>query len=552
MPDRLSLALAQLNPVLGDIAGNIEKLRKVRQKAAHKGAALVMTPELYVSGYPPEDLVLKPSFLAAIHTAIENLAKETADNGPAILVGTPWKMGEGAANAALLLDEGRIAATILKCDLPNYGVFDEKRIFTAGPLPSVVDFRGHKLGIMICEDMWTPPAAHHLKAEGAEVLLVPNGSPYESDKHDERRILARARIKETGLPLVYLNQVGGQDELVFDGASFILDAAGCDIAQAKAWEEDFLLTEWDATPKGLTPRAAMAAQVPEGEGAIYHALMLGLRDYVHKNGFPGVVLGLSGGIDSALAALLAADALGVDQLHAVMMPSPYTSQESLDDAAQLAKALRCRLDTIPISKAMETFGGILSGAFSGRSPDITEENIQSRCRGLILMALSNKFGRMVLSTGNKSEMSVGYATLYGDMCGGFAVLKDLYKSQLFRVARWRNAHKPATALGPEGAIIPENIFTRPPSAELRPNQKDSDSLPPYDILDPILENLIEKERSVREIVAEGFDAATVKRIWMMLDKAEYKRRQAAPGVKISRRSFGRDRRYPITNKFREM
>jgi len=551
MPEKLSLALAQLNPAVGDIASNIAKLREARQQAAKQGAHLLITSELYVSGYPPEDLVLKPSFLEAVRAAVEKLAKDTADGGPALLLGTPWREKGKPVNAALFLSDGKIAAIIPKCDLPNYGPFDEKRVFAPGPLPSPVAFKGLKLGIMVCEDMWTKDAAAQLKQQGAQIFLVPNGSPYESDKLDERQTFARARVKETGLPLVYVNQVGGQDELVFDGASFVLDAHGTTVVQLPAWSEDIQLTHWNLTPKGLQPETATLAKTPQGEAAIYHALMLGLRDYVKKNGFPGVVLGLSGGIDSALAAVLAADALGASKVRAVMMPSPYTSQESLDDAAALAKALGCRLDTIPIATAMETFSTTLANAFANQAPDITEENIQSRCRGLILMALSNKFGPLVLSTGNKSEMSVGYATLYGDMCGGFAVLKDLYKTQLYKVARWRNVHKPASALGPEGAVIPENVFTRPPTAELKPNQKDQDSLPPYETLDAILEALIEKDMGVQEIIKQGHDAATVKRVWAMLDRAEYKRRQAPPGVKITRRSLGLDRRYPITNKYRE-
>jgi NAD+ synthase len=551
MPETLLLALAQLNPTVGAIAGNMDKLRAARQKAAKAGAHLVMASELYVSGYPPEDLVLKPSFQNAIRAAVEAMAKETADGGPAVLLGTPWNEGGKLYNAALLLDGGKITARIFKCDLPNYGPFDEKRVFAPASLATPMDFRSYRLGVMICEDMWTPDAAAHLKKQGAQILLVPNGSPYESDKQDERQKLARARVKETGLPLAYLNQIGGQDERVFDGASFVLDAQGQCVAQAAAWEEDLLLTQWNVAPQGLRPVPGLVKSIPEEEAAMYHALMLGLRDYVHKNGFPGVVLGLSGGIDSALAAVLAADALGADKLSTVMMPSPYTSKDSIEDAAALAKVLGCRLDTISIVEAMQTFAGSLKTPFAGRAVDTTEENIQSRCRGLILMALSNKFGPMVLSTGNKSEMSVGYTTLYGDLCGGFAVLKDLYKTQVYKVARWRDAHRPASALGPEGAIIPERVFAKAPSAELRLDQKDQDSLPPYETLDAILEGLIERDQSVQEIAARGFDPAIVRRVWAMLDAAEYKRRQAPPGVKITRRSLGLDRRYPITNKYRE-
>jgi NAD+ synthase len=551
MQDKLILALAQLNPTVGDIAGNMAKLREARKKAADEGADLVMTPELYVAGYPPEDLVLKPSFQNAVQRAVEQLAQETADDGPAVLVGTPWHEDGKLRNCVLLLEKGRITKIIPKYDLPNYGPFDEKRVFTAGGLPEPIAFRGAKLGIMICEDLWTPAAAAHLAKQGAQILLVPNGSPYESGKLEQRKELAARRVNETGLPLVYLNQIGGQDELVFDGASFVLDTSGRCIIQADAWTEDLVLARWALAPKVLEPESSSLKQVPEGPAAIYHALMIGLRDYVAKNGFPGVVLGLSGGIDSALAAVLAADALGADKLWSVMMPSPYTSPESLDDAASLAKALGCRFDSVNITPGMEAFAETLGGLFKGRTADAAEENIQSRCRGIILMALSNKFGPMVLSTGNKSEMSTGYATLYGDMCGGFAVLKDLYKTQVYEVARWRNTNKPASGLAAKAALIPERIFTKSPSAELKPEQKDQDTLPAYETLDAILECLIEKDLGMQEIIAKGFDAALVKRVWAMLDRAEYKRRQAPPGVKITRRALGKDRRYPITNRYRE-
>ena len=546
----LVIALAQLNPAVGDIAGNISKLREARQKAAAQGAHLLMTPELYVSGYPPEDLVLKPSFQNSVREAVNVLAQETKDGGPAILLGTPWREGDRLYNAALLLADGMIMEHALKNDLPNYGPFDEKRVFSAGALPEPMAFRGIKLGVMVCEDMWKPEVAAHLKKRGAQILLVPNGSPYESGKQEERQTLAGQRVKETGLSLVYLNQFGGQDELVFDGESFVLDSDGGCVVQVKAWSEDLVVTQWEVGPV-CKPAAGIIEAVPRDEAAIYHALMIGLRDYVNKNGFPNVVFGLSGGIDSALVAAVAVDALGADKVRAVMLPSPYTSQESFDDAAALARTLKCQYDIIPIMSAMEAFAQILEKSFAGYAPDATEENIQSRCRGLILMALSNKFGPMVISTGNKSEMSVGYATLYGDMCGGYAVLKDLYKTQVYKVSRWRNENRPDDALGPDGIVIPENSFTRPPTAELKHNQTDQDNLPPYDVLDGILECLIEKDMGIQQIVADGFDAATVKRVWSMLNRAEYKRRQAPPGVKITRRSLGKDRRYPITNGYRE-
>ena len=467
------------------------------------------------------------------------------------MVGAPWNEGGKLYNSALLLEGGRIAAVVSKCDLPNYGPFDEKRVFVAASLPEPIAFRGVKLGVMVCEDIWTPAAAEHLKKQGAQLLLIPNGSPYESDKLDIRRKLAHARVKETGLPLIYLNQIGGQDELVFDGASFVLNVKGECVVQSEAWAEDFDITHWNVGQNGVEPEKGVIKPTPSYAATIYHALMIGLRDYVNKNGFSGVVIGLSGGIDSAVVAVLAADALGSSKVWTVMMPSPYTSVESKDDAAAVAKALGCKFDSIHITGAMETFAETLGGVFSGRGQDITEENIQSRCRGTILMAISNKFGPMVISTGNKSEMSVVYSTLYGDLCGGFAALKDLYKTQVYDVARWRNANKPASALGPDGVITPERIFTKAPTAELRPGQKDQDSLPPYKTLDAILECLIEKDLGVQEIVAKGFEVETVKRVWSMMDRAEYKRRQGPPGTKITRREHGRDRRYPITNKYRE-
>jgi NAD+ synthase len=551
MAEKLSIALAQLNSTVGDVAGNIAKLRDARKKAAAQGTHLVVTPELYVCGYPPEDLVQKPSFQAAVRQAVEQFARETNDGGPAVLIGAPWNEGGKLYNSLLMLEGGRISAVVSKNDLPNYGPFDEKRVFVSAPLPEPITFRGVKLGVMVCEDIWTPAAAAHLKKNGAQLLLIPNASPYESDKLDERRKQAHARVKETCLPLAYLNQIGGQDELVFDGASFVLDVKGECVVQAEAWAEDLIVTHWNVGANGLEPEKGIIKPAPTYAATIYHALMIGLRDYINKNGFPGVVIGLSGGIDSALVAALAADAIGPTKVWTVMMPSPYTSTDSKEDAMAMAKLLGCRYDTVSIEGAMETFAETLGGVFSGRGPDITEENVQSRSRGIILMAISNKFGPMVVSTGNKSEMSVGYSTLYGDLCGGFAALKDLYKTQVYDVARWRNSNKPASAMGPSGTVIPERIFTKAPTAELRPGQTDQDSLPPYKTLDAILECLIEKDLGVQEIVAKGFDAETVKRVWSMLDGAEYKRRQGPPGVKITRRAHGMDRRYPITNKYRE-
>jgi NAD+ synthase len=548
MSDALAIALAQVNPVVGDLAGNVRRIRDARAKAAADGAQLVVFGELTICGYPPEDLVLKGAFLDACETAVAELAGDTADEGPALLVGAPWRLDGKVHNAILLLDHGRVVATRLKHHLPNYGVFDEVRVFAPGPVPGPLSFRGVRLGALICEDMWYADVAETLAECGAEILVVPNGSPFELDKTGVRLKRAEARVAETGLPLIYVNQVGGQDELVFDGASFVLGGQGNLLARLPSWREEVVTTHWVRGPGGWSCEGAVAPPVPRAQD-IYQAMVTGLRDYVTKNGFPGVVLGLSGGIDSALAAAVATDALGAQRVWCVMMPSPYTSQDSLDDAAEVARLLGTRLDTVDIGPAMRAFGGMLAPLFEGREPDITEENLQSRSRGLTLMAISNKFGPMVLSTGNKSEMSCGYATLYGDMCGGYAVLKDVYKTTVFEVCRWRNEHRPHGGLGPDGRVMPERVITKAPSAELKPNQTDQDSLPPYAELDGILECLIEGELSVTETVARGYDEATVRRVWRMLDRAEYKRRQAPPGVKVTSRSFGRDRRYPITNGF---
>ncbi len=550
MPDAIVIALAQANPTVGDVAGNAARIRAARAQAAGQGAALVVFPELMVSGYPPEDLVLKGAFLDHVELAVAGLAAETADGGPGLLIGAPWRGHGKVHNSVLLLDGGEIVGVRHKHHLPNYGVFDEARVFAPGPCPGPLSFRGLRLGAMICEDMWFPDVAECLEESGAEILVVPNGSPFEVDKPDLRLNHAVGRVTETRLPLIYVNQVGGQDELVFDGSSFVLDA-DCKLRhQAGYWREELAITRWSRAADGRwTCEQGPVAPPPADAENIYQAMMLGLRDYVAKNGFPGVVLGLSGGIDSALSAAVAVDALGADKVRCVMMPSPYTSRESLDDAADVARLCGVPLDSVDIRPAMAAFEQMLAGLFAGAQADITEENLQSRARGITLMAISNKFGPMVLSTGNKSEMSVGYATLYGDMCGGYSVLKDVYKTDVFAAARWRNANKPAGALGPDGPVMPERVITKPPTAELKPNQKDEDSLPPYDVLDAILKGLVEGESSVAELVAHGHDEATVRRVWKMLDRAEYKRRQAPPGVKVTSRAFGRDRRYPITNGF---
>jgi NAD+ synthase len=550
-PDHFRLALAQLNPVVGDIPGNLKRAREARAAAQAGGADLVLFSELFLSGYPPEDLVLKPAFQADIREAVEALAAETADGGPAVLIGAPWAEDGKLYNACLFLQAGTIAGRTFKHDLPNYGPFDEKRVFTPGPLPGPFNFKGIRIGVPVCEDVWTPDVTECLSETGAEILLVPNGSPFDAAKREFRLNVTVSRVVESVLPLVYLNQVGGQDELVFDGASFVLNADRRLALQMPSWEESLLITEWKR--EGGVWKCAPGAVAPleDTETALYSAMVLGLKDYVNKNRFAGVVLGLSGGIDSALSAAVAVDALGAERVLCVMMPSRFTSQESLGDAAAVAKLLGCPYATIPIEPPFTAFGEVLAPVFKGRAPDATEENLQSRIRGTTLMAISNKFGPMVLTTGNKSEMSVGYATLYGDMCGGYNVLKDLYKTQVFALSRWRNAHRPKNALGPEGRVMPDRVIDKPPTAELRANQKDEDSLPPYPVLDGILECLVEQEMSFEEVVAKGYDPATVKRVEQMLYVAEYKRRQAPPGVKLSTRSFGRDRRYPITNAFRD-
>jgi NAD+ synthase len=549
-PTELTIALAQLNPVVGDLAGNGEKLRSAHAQAAAGGADLVVLPELFITGYPPEDLVRKPAFQQAARAMVEQLAAELS-SGPAVLVGTIWPDAGKLYNAVVLIDQGRVAAVRTKVELPNYGVFDEKRVFDAGPLPGPIDFRGIKIGAPICEDIWEEQVCECLAECGAEILISPNGSPFDWPKASQRMNVAVARVVETGLPLVYLNQVGGQDELVFDGASFVLNGNRKLAVQMPAWESGVVLTRWQRDSDGWACAAGDIARVGSGDGAAYHACVLGLRDYVNKNGFPSVVLGLSGGVDSALVAAMAVDALGPRRVHCVMLPYRYTSNESLDDAARCAEALGVRYDIVPIAEPVDGFLRMLDPLFKGSKADTTEENIQSRVRGATLMAISNKFGGLVLTTGNKSEMSVGYATLYGDMNGGFNPIKDLYKLEVYRLCRWRNAHVPVGGLGASGEVIPDNILTKAPTAELRENQKDQDSLPPYEVLDDILASLVERELPLADIVAKGHDVAVVKKVERLLYLAEYKRRQAAPGVKISARSFGRDRRYPITNKFRE-
>jgi NAD+ synthase len=555
--DRLAIAVAQLNPVVGDIAGNAEKARRARAQARGEDADLVALSELFLCGYPPEDLVLKPALQAACRTAIEDLARETADGGPAMLIGTPFVEEGKLYNAYCLLDQGAIAAVRLKVNLPNYGVFDERRIFAPGPPPGPVSFRGVRLGFPICEDIWTEWGDYEdvvecLTETGAELLIVPNGSPYACGKGDVRLNVAVARVTESDLPIVYVNQVGGQDELVFDGASFGVAADRTLAFQYPAFRELVATLRFERRGNGWHCFDGPIAKIEEdADKQDYVACVLGLRDYVDKNGFKGVVLGLSGGVDSALAATLAVDALGAERVRCLMMPYRFTSQASLDDAAAIAQAIGIRYEVVPIEEAVRGLEITLAPLLKGTTRDETEENLQARARGTILMAVSNKFGLMVVTTGNKSEMSVGYATLYGDMNGGFNPVKDLYKTEVYRLARLRNVWKPLDAYGRDGILVPEHVLTRAPSAELRENQTDQDTLPPYDILDQILERLVEREQPIATIVEAGFDRDLVMKVARMLDLAEYKRRQAAPGVKVTARNFGRDRRYPIVNRFRD-
>ncbi len=549
MTTRLTIALAQLTQSVGDLAANADAMLAWREKA--KGADLIVYPELQLIGYPPEDLVLKPALVERAGSELLRLAQATGDGGPAMLVGTVIAAQGVLFNCIALLDGGEIKAVRQKRELPNYGTFDEKRLFAPGPLPEPIDFRGVRLGVPVCEDVWFPFVTAHLKAQGAEILVTPNGSPYEIGK-DDRRLhqVCASRVQETGLPIAYLNRVGGQDELVFDGASFVMGADLTLLHQLPDWDEALVLTHWEKREGAWHCAPGDLHALDAHPADVYNAMLLGLRDYVNHNRFPGVVLGLSGGIDSALSAAVAVDALGADRVWCVMMPSRFTSQESLDDAIACADLLGVRYDSIPIAPAVAAFDTMLAPAFAGRGSDLAEENIQSRIRGLTLMALSNKFGPMLLTTGNKSEMSVGYATIYGDMAGGYSVLKDAYKTTVFDLSHWRNDHVPSLGLGPAGPVMPDRVITKPPSAELRDNQRDDDSLPPYEVLDPILYGLVEEELSVDQLVARGFDRDTVARIERLLYIAEYKRRQAPPGVKLGVRNFGRDRRYPITNAFR--
>jgi NAD+ synthase len=548
MTNPVPIALAQLNAHLGNIDANISRLAGARAKSAANGAEIIVTPEMYLSGYPCDDLVLRDDFMNDIAAGIDQLALLTADGGPAIAVGAPTKDSGSIYNSVFILDDGKQIARFDKVNLPNYGVFDDKRNFTPGLMPGPIMLRGLKIGFPICEDIWEPDVAECLEESGADLIIAINASPFDRTKPERRLQNAIARGVETGLPVIYVNMIGGQDELVYDGGSFAINTGGKLACCSPSFSESVLVVTAQKSLGGLT----LTGQLSPPDGyltALYRGLCLGLRDYVQKNGFPGVVLGLSGGIDSALVAAIAVDALGADAVHAVMMPSAYTSQESLDDASTLASALGIRLDTVTITPAMIALDDMLGDQFAATDHGVAEENIQSRLRGLILMGISNKHGPMVLATGNKSEYAAGYSTLYGDMCGGYAPLKDIWKVDVFRLCEWRNKNLPRGAAGPEGAVVPRGIIEKPPSAELRPDQKDTDSLPPYERLDAIMAALCEEMADIESIVARGFDRAEVIHASQLLFRAEYKRFQAAPGPKMTPVAFGRDRRLPLTSGF---
>jgi len=550
MADTFRLTLAQLNPTVGAIAANAALARDAWDQGRAAGADMVALTEMFLTGYQTQDLVRKPAFLAHALAEIDRLAAACAD-GPALGIGAPLLKQGNLYNAYYILHRGRVSATVLKHDLPNDSVFDEKRLFSAADLQGPSSLIPLRLGIPICEDAWHPEVAETLAETGAEILLVPNGSPYHRGKPAIRTNLMVARVVETGLPLVYLNMIGGQDDQVFDGASFVLNPGGQLMAQLPQFAPCLTHVDFARTPDGWRAQPGMMALMPGAHEADYHAMVLSLRDYLAKTGFRKVLLGLSGGIDSALVAAIAADAVGPDQVQCVMLPSAYTSQTSLDDAAAVARALGCRLDTVPITGAQGAVADALAPLFAGTEPGLTEENIQSRLRGLMLMALSNKTGAMLLTTGNKSELAVGYCTIYGDMNGGYNPIKDLYKTRVFDTCRWRNAQHRDWMAGPAGAVIPTRVIEKPPSAELRPDQRDDDSLPPYPVLDAILEGLVDRDAAVADLVAEGFDRATVRKVEHLLYISEYKRFQAAPGTRLTKKAFWLDRRYPIANRWRD-
>ena len=550
MSDRFQITLAQINPTVGDLQGNARLAKEAWGQAKAAGSDLVAFPEMFITGYNAQDLVMKPAFQRAAIAEIEGLA-QACKEGPALAIGGPWVEAGALFNAYFILNDGRIVSVVEKHHLPNQSVFDEVRIFSSGEIAGPYSVGNTRIGSPICEDAWHPDVAETLQETGAEFLLVPNGSPYHRQKSEERQNVMVARVIETGLPLIYLNMVGGQDDQVFDGGSFVLNPGGALAVQMPMFESALAHVVLIKQGSGWSAMQGALAPLPSSLEADYHAMVSGLRDYCAKSGFPRVLLGLSGGVDSALVAAIAADALGAENLRAVMLPSDYTSEGSLQDAKDLAENLKCRYDFLPISQGQAAIHDSLAPLFEGAQPDLTEENIQSRLRGLFLMALSNKFGEMLLTTGNKSEVAVGYATIYGDMAGGYNPIKDLYKTRVFEICQWRNAHHREWMQGPPGAIIPQTILDKPPSAELRPDQKDSDSLPDYPVLDAILTLLVDEDQSIDECVAQGFSRQEALRVQNLLYASEYKRFQAAPGTRLSARGFWLDRRYPIVNAWRE-
>lgn len=550
MSDTFRLMLGQLNPTVGAIAGNAGLARQAWEEGRVAGAEMVALPEMFITGYQTQDLILKPAFVDAAVAAIEALAKDCAD-GPALGIGGPARVAGRLHNAYYVLQGGKITATVLKHHLPNDAVFDERRVFASADVNGPYVVNGVRIGTPICEDAWHADVAETLAETGAEILLIPNGSPYHRGKPNLRLNLMVARVVETGLPLVYLNMVGGQDDQVFDGSSMVLNPGGRLMAQLPQFDAAMVMVNFRRGPDGWRADPGEIAEIPRVWEADYRACVMALSDYMAKTGFKKVLLGLSGGIDSAIVATIAADALGPENVRCVMLPSEFTSDASLHDAGEVARNLGCRLDTVPISGAQGAVGDALAGLFAHTEPGVTEENIQSRLRGLMLMAISNKFGEMLLTTGNKSEVAVGYCTIYGDMNGGYNPIKDMYKTRVFETCRWRNENHRPWMKGPAGAVIPERVITKPPSAELRPDQKDQDSLPPYEVLDAILEGLVEKEQSVADLVAMGFDRATVKKVEHLLYVSEYKRFQSAPGTRLTQKAFWLDRRYPIANRWRD-
>ena len=549
MDKKLKIALAQLNPLVGDVSGNADKLISIRSKL-NSEVDLLVAPELYISGYPIDDLVLREDFLNLVESEINKLVEITTDSKSAMIFGAPRKDNKVIKNSVYVIENGRIVAIKDKYELPNTGVFDEQRIFTQGELEDCVKIKNVKFGLPICEDIWEKTVLEKLSKNGAEIIVAINASPFTTSKSFERDHVTLSRVKEIKLPLIYLNRTGGQDELIFDGSSFALNSDGSKFFCSSEFKEEVSIIDLTKENGKWFGQGNLNKNTSETE-RLYKALVLGLRDYVNNNKFSGVVLGLSGGIDSALVAAIATDAFGPKMVQAIMLPSPFTGQESLNDAKDAANLLKIKLSNLKINEAMKIIDKTL-GKFNGQSflPGITEENIQSRLRGLLLMALSNRYGYMVLATGNKSEYAVGYSTLYGDMCGGFAPIKDVWKTDVFNLCKWRNENYSELFKGPKGKVIPENIITKPPTAELKDNQKDTDNLPEYEILDEILKGLVEKEISVEKIVSKGFDRKIVEKTAQLLARSEYKRFQAAPGPKVTAKAFGRDRRFPLTSGFK--